>query len=112
MKILKKFEGYIDDKISNLKNIKKIVTFMEKYKIDNFIIGNLDPDNKYQFEYIEKNKVEEKFETFTFILADIIDENNTNHTHEILKAIKILQPYFLSRFREKEVSLVFKVYRE
>lgn len=54
MKIVKTFEGYIDDKIKSLKKLKKFIDFMEKYKLKYFTIGNTDPDENYQFEYIEK----------------------------------------------------------
>jgi len=54
MKTLKTFEGYIDDKIVALKKLKKFIDFMEKYKLKYFTIGNTDPDENYQFEYIEK----------------------------------------------------------
>jgi len=54
MKTLKTFEGYIDDKIVALKKLGKFIDFMEKYKMKYFVIGNTDPDENYQFEYIEK----------------------------------------------------------
>ncbi|MCF7866771.1 hypothetical protein K9M18_05035 [Candidatus Woesearchaeota archaeon] len=54
MENLKTFEGYIDDKIKSLKKLKKFIDFMEKYKLKYFTIGDTDPDENYQFEYIEK----------------------------------------------------------
>jgi len=49
----KVFEGYVDDKILALKELKKIIDFMEKYKMQHFEVGN-EYKGLYHFEYIEK----------------------------------------------------------
>lgn len=59
MKYLKLFESfYINDRIKHLKKLDPIIDFMEKYKMDYFVIGNIDKNENYQFEYIEKKENE------------------------------------------------------
>lgn len=59
MKHLKIFESYyINDRVKHLKKLDSIIDFMEKYKMDYFVIGNTDKNDNYHFEYIEKKEDE------------------------------------------------------
>jgi hypothetical protein len=54
MKKMMKFESYIDDKITSLKKVKKIVDFIEKYKFEYFVIAMENEEDEYMFEDIRK----------------------------------------------------------
>ena len=87
MKKLKTFESYLSDKMISVKEkfnkLKKIIDFIEKYKLKYFIISTETPNGDYLFEEIHK-------ENGNYFLEYESYENKktTNHNTEITELTK------------------------